>query len=78
MASNVQRWYDENKYPDLMDLGQLRKVIRKALVANQYEDIESNIDLLFHHLTNTNRLAMGTISLNEKTSVKAVKLAQIG
>ena len=81
MSTNILRWSDENRgefNSDIIEEGALRKVIRKALTANQYDDIEGNIDLIFTHLKNTSRLATGTINVSGKSDVKIVKLAPIG
>jgi len=62
MSSNIQRWVDENEKTTIVEEGKLRKVIRKALLANKYNFVEDNIDLIFTHLNQTNRLALGIIT----------------
>jgi hypothetical protein len=61
-----------------LEQGQLRKVIRKALMANDYQDVEENIDLMFIHLKRTKRMTTSEMTMSDKSAVKIVKLAQIG
>lgn len=43
MSTNILQWFEENKEnfnSNIIEFGVLRKVMRKALTANSYEDVE--------------------------------------
>jgi len=71
---------DENrkdKTNSIVEEGTLRKMIRKILYNENFVDIEENIDFIFDHLKQTNRLAQGFITKG-KSQTKILKVAPIG
>lgn len=79
MATNFQIWAaEQNNSDEIIEEGKLRKIIRKALLANDYIDVEENLDLILQHLKQTKRMATGTINLSGKAQVKIVKLSRVG
>lgn len=72
---------DENrkeKTNSIVEEATLRKMIRKILYNDDFIDIEENIDFIFDHLNQTNRLAHGFINTNGKAQTKILKVAPIG
>ena len=81
MATNVQRWIEDNKMDrgtGIIEESLLRKTLRKTLVNSHSQDLEESIDLVLNHLMHTGRLAKGVINLTSHNELKIVKVAQVG